>query len=173
MRSCRHVFKIRRKKKEAMLRVAFFKRLHSWSWFQKFCFQAPKTPLSWKGRTEQRQKPCLMQKNRNKTWIYWNVQSSTMTETPPTFTVWTFIQVYHSSLFEKYSKCFISNITYTNVTIANRCVKIHKQIWQSYGKSRLNLLWKIGKNKVIQDRTNPFPLHTGLSRFNYQTKIGC
>lgn len=29
-----------------------------------------------------------------------------------------FIQVYHSSLFEKYSKCFILNITYTKVTIA-------------------------------------------------------
>lgn len=43
------------------------------------------------------------------------------------YTVCTFIQVYHSSLFEKYSKCFISNITYTKVTIANKCVKYTKE----------------------------------------------
>lgn len=53
-----------------------------------------------------------------------------------------FIQVYHSSLFKKYSKCFISNITYTKVTIAKRCVKYtlpqNKQNWQSYEKSWLN-----------------------------------
>lgn len=88
-----------------------------------------------------------------------------------------FIQVYHSSLFEKYSKCFISNITYTNVTIANRCVKIHKtnRNWQKLWKkvSTKATVEKIGKNKVIQDRTNPFLLHTGLRSLNYQTKIGC